>query len=224
MFALEIEIQFTDKISNDGSSANQIEDNLPALLSIKKISQSGLVTFGFSKEVIVLKNATMLFDKNYFGQPRKYHENLELLVLKDIENHNQYSNTMAIVNMTSYNLTVQINFTAPLNVSAASIRDLLSVKIWNQTLMLTKGNLMPVQLYSTPLNTTITRQFSGTKSDQIMIEVVEAAGTAGKVATVTSGLLSLALGIGLSSILGMMKGFVLICFLTCISLVFPAVL
>jgi hypothetical protein len=83
---------------------------------------------------------------------------------------------------------------------------------------------MPVQLYSTPLNTKIPRQFSGTESERIMIEVVEAAGTAGKVATVTSGLLSLVLGIGLSSILGMMKGFVLICSLTCISLVFPAVL
>ncbi len=51
--ALEIEIQFTDQIANDGSSANQREDNLPALLSITKISQSGLVTLGFSKEIIV---------------------------------------------------------------------------------------------------------------------------------------------------------------------------
>jgi hypothetical protein len=119
---------------------------------------------------------------------------------------------------------VQINFTDPLNVSAASIRDLLSVEIWNQTLLLTKGNLMPVQLYCTPLNRTIPRQFSGTESEQMLIKVVEAAGTAGKVATVTSGLLSLVLGIGLSTILGMMKGFVLICCLTCINLVFPAVL
>jgi hypothetical protein len=91
-----------------------------------------------------------------------------------------------------------MNFTAPLNVSAASIRDLLSVEIWNQTLLLTKGNLMPVQLYSTPLNTTIPRQFSGTESEQMFLEVVEAASTAGKVATVTSGLLSVFLGIGLS--------------------------
>jgi hypothetical protein len=145
---------------------------LPALLSIKKISQSGLVTLGFSKEVIVLKNTTELFDKNYFGQPRKLHYNIELLVLKDIENNNQYSTTMAIVNMTSYNLTVQMNFTAPLSVSAARIRDLLSVDIWNQTLLLTKGNLMPVQLFSTPHNTTIPRQFSGTESEQILIEAV----------------------------------------------------
>ena len=126
--------------------------------------------------------------------------------------------------MTSLNLTVQMNFTAPLNVSASSIRDQLSVKIWNQTLLLTKGNLMPVELYTTPLNKTIPRQFSGTKSDQMFIEVVEAAGTAGKVGTITTGFLTLVLGIGLSSILGMMKGFVLICSLTCISLVFPAVL
>ena len=126
--------------------------------------------------------------------------------------------------MTSWNLTVQMNFTAPLNVSASSIRDQLSVKIWNQTLLLTKGNLMPVELYTTPLNKTIPRQFSGTKSEQMFIEVVEAAGTAGKVGTITTGFLTLVLGIGLSSILGMMKGFVLICSLTCISLVFPAVL
>ena len=126
--------------------------------------------------------------------------------------------------MTSWNLTVQMNFTAPLNVSASSIRDQLSVKIWNQTLLLTKGNLMPVELYTTPLNKTIPRQFSGTKSEQMLIEVVEAAGSAGKVGTITTGFLTLVLGIGLSSILGMMKGFVLICSLTCISLVFPAVL
>ena len=126
------------------------------------------------------------------------HDNLELLVLKDMENNNQYSTSMAIVNMTSYNLTVQMNFTDPLNVSAASIRDLLSVKIWNQTLLLTKGNLIPVQLFATPLNKTIPRQYSGTESEQMLIEVVEAAGTAGKVATVTSGFLSLVLGIGLS--------------------------
>ncbi len=91
-----------------------------------------------------------------------------------------------------------MNFTAPLNVSAASIRDLLSVEIWNQTLLLTKGNLMPVQLLSTPHNTTIPRQFSGTESEQMLIEVVEAAGSASKVATVTSGLLSIVLGVGLS--------------------------
>ena len=152
------------------------------------------------------------------------HDNLELLVLKDMENNNQYSTSMAIVNMTSYNLTVQMNFTGPLNVSAANIRDLLSVEIWNQTLLITKGNLMPVQLFFTPLNKTIPRQFSGTESEQILIEVVEAAGTAGKVGTITTGFLTLVLGIGLSSILGMMKGFVLLCSLTCISLVFPAVL
>jgi hypothetical protein len=91
-----------------------------------------------------------------------------------------------------------MNFTAPLNVSAANIRDLLSVEIWNQTLLLTKGNLMPVQLFTTPHNTTIPRQFSGTESEQILIEVVEAAGSASKVATVTSGLLSIVIGVGLS--------------------------
>ena len=126
--------------------------------------------------------------------------------------------------MTSWNLTVMMKFTAPINVSASSIRDQLSVKIWNQTQLLTKGNLMPVELYTTPLNKTIPRQFSGTKSEQMFIEVVKAAGTASKVGTITTGFLTLVLGIGLSSILGMMKGFVLLCSLTCISLVFPAVL
>jgi len=131
---------------------------------------------------------------------------------------------MEIVNMTSRNLTVQMNFTTPLNVSAGSIRDQLSVKIWNQTLLLTKDNLMPVHLYSTPLFTTIPRQFSGTKSEQILLEVVEAAGTSGKIATFITGFVSVVINIGLSPIMGMMKGFVLICSLTCISLVFPAVL
>ncbi len=76
---------------------------------------------------------------------------------------------MEIVNMTSRSLTLQMNFTAPLNVSAGSIRDQLSVKIWNQTLLLTKDNLMPVQLNTTPLIKTIPRQFSGTKSERILI-------------------------------------------------------
>jgi hypothetical protein len=58
----------------------------------------------------------------------------------------------------------------------------------------------------------------------MLIEVVEAAGTAGKVGTISTGFFTAVLGVGLSSILGMMKGFVLICSLTCISLVFPAVL
>ena len=57
---------------------------------------------------------------------------------------------------------------------------------------------MPVQLFTTPLNKTIPRQFSGTESEQMLIEVVEAAGSASKVATVTSGLLSIVLGVGLS--------------------------
>ena len=83
---------------------------------------------------------------------------------------------------------------------------------------------MPVQLYTTPLNTTIPRQFSGTKSERILIEVVEAASTSGKIATVITGFLSVVINIGLSQILGLMKGFVFICSLTCISLVFTAVL
>jgi hypothetical protein len=91
-----------------------------------------------------------------------------------------------------------MNFTAPLNVSASSIRDQLSVKICNQTLLLTKENLMPVQLYTTPLKKTIPRQFSGTKSEQMLIEVVEAAGAAGKVVTITTGFLTVVLDIGLS--------------------------
>ena len=90
-----------------------------------------MVTLQFSKEVIVLKNHTVLFDKNYFGHPGELHSNLELILRKDIENQNEYDTTMTIVNMTSWNITVQLNFTAPMNVSAASVRDLLSVEIWN---------------------------------------------------------------------------------------------
>ena len=81
---LEIKFQFKNLISNDAANAaaNQIKG--PALLSIKKISQRGLVTLQFSKEVIVLKNHTELFDKNYFD--RELHNNLELLIMKDIDN------------------------------------------------------------------------------------------------------------------------------------------
>ena len=83
------------------------------------------MTLGFSKEVIALKDPSVLFNKNYFGNPQTLHKNLELLVVKDIENKNQFDTTMEIVNMTSWNLTVQLNFTAPVNVSASSIRDML---------------------------------------------------------------------------------------------------
>ena len=182
------------------------------------------MTLGFSKEVIVLKDPAVLFNKNYFGNPQTLHKNLELLVVKDIENKNQFDTTMEIVNMTSWNLTVQLNFTAPMNVSSSSIRDMLSVEIWNQTLLLTKSNIMPVKLSKTPLDKAIPRQSKGTKLDQMLTEVVEAVGTVSKVSTVVTAFLSIFLGIGLSSILGTMRGFVLICSLMCISIVFPPVL
>ncbi len=82
IFPLKIEIFFQTKEIVDWTNET------PALLSINKISQTGLVTLGFSKEVIVLKNTTVLFDKNYFGYPQELHENLEMLVIKDIENKN----------------------------------------------------------------------------------------------------------------------------------------
>ena len=82
IFPLKIEIFFQTKEIFDWTNET------PALLSINKISQTGLVTLGFSKEVIVLKNTTVLFDKNYFGYPQELHENLEMLVIKDLENKN----------------------------------------------------------------------------------------------------------------------------------------
>jgi len=71
-------------LSGDNKSANQTIDNLPALLSVQKISKNGLVTLEFSKEVLVLKNHTVLFDEGYYD--KEMHRNLELIVLKDNEN------------------------------------------------------------------------------------------------------------------------------------------
>ena len=141
-------------------------------MSINKISQTGLVTLGFSKEVIVLKNTTVLFDKNYFGYPQELHENLEMLVIKDVENTNKFNTTMEIVNMTSWNLTVQMNFSAPLNVSSSSIRDMLQIEIWNQTLLLTEGNLLPVKTLTTPLNKAVPTQFKGNKPEKMLLDVI----------------------------------------------------
>ncbi len=63
IFPLKIEIFFQTKEIVDW------KNETPALLSINKITKTGLLTLGFSKEVIVLKNTTVLFDKNYFGYP-----------------------------------------------------------------------------------------------------------------------------------------------------------
>jgi len=131
---------------------------------------------------------------------------------------------MQIVEMTSWNINIQMNFSEPLNVSTASLRDLLQVEIWNKNLLLTKVNRLPVQLSTRPLQSKIPRQSSGTKFELTVTQVIESVGDVAKAGTVVTGVLTIFLSIGLSQILGMMQGISLICCLACIRLVFPAVL
>jgi len=50
---------------------------------------------------------------------------LEFKILKDAENQRDYTSKFEVLNVTESNMTIHINFSAPLNVSASSIKDLL---------------------------------------------------------------------------------------------------
>lgn len=54
-------------------------------------------------------------------------QNLEINVVRNFYNKFDYNSSFSIVNMTNLTLTVQLNFSAPLNVSAFSTKDLVTV-------------------------------------------------------------------------------------------------
>lgn len=83
--------------------------------------------------------------------------NLQVTIAIDADNSNGYTTAYSITNMTEDTLEVQVNFTAPLNVSSSEIPDRLSVYLWNTKRILTKANNLPVQLATTPLQIKIPR-------------------------------------------------------------------
>ena len=101
--------------SKANSSANQTEDQEPAVMYLKKISNRGNLTIQFSKEVFKILNVTdwKLHAEIIINQSEEY----------------SYNTSFTIFNMTSaLNLTIFLNFSAPLNVSASSTPDKLSVR------------------------------------------------------------------------------------------------
>jgi hypothetical protein len=91
-----------------------------------------------------------------------------------------------------------MNFTAPINVSSSSIRDMLQIEIWNQTLMLTEGNLLPVKTLTKPLDKAVPIQFKGNQPEKMLLDVIKVGGYVGKVSTLTTAFFSFILAIGLS--------------------------
>ncbi len=135
---------------------------------LQKITNRGNLTIKFSKEVIKILNVTDL------------KLNTEIIIKKS-EDYS-YDTNFTIFNMTNpFSLTIFLNFSAPLNVSASSIPDKLYVK-FNQT-MFTLSNLLPVVYLDEPID--IPMQLSGNIFDDMLINGV--AGAVDGMNTVTGG-------------------------------------
>jgi hypothetical protein len=141
---------------------------VPAIMYLQKITNRGNLTIKFSKEVIKILNVTDL------------KLNTEIIIKKS-EDYS-YDTNFTIFNMTNpFSLTIFLNFSAPLNVSASSIPDKLYVK-FNQT-MFTLSNLLPVVYLDEPID--IPMQLSGNIFDDMLINGV--AGAVDGMNTVTGG-------------------------------------
>ena len=158
----------TSIASESNFTANKTGDQEPAIMYLQKITNRGNLTIKFSKEVFKIVNVT------------DWKLNTEIIVKKS-EDYS-YDTNFTIFNMTDpFSLTIFLNFSAPLNVSASSIPDELYVK-FNQT-MLTKSNLLPVVYLDEPI--AIPMQLSGNRFDDILINGV--AGAVDGMNTVTGG-------------------------------------
>ena len=104
---------------------------------LQKITNRGNLTIKFSKEVFKILNVT------------DWKLNTEIIIKKS--EYYSYDTNFTIFNMTNpFSLTIFLNFSAPLNVSASSIPDKLYVK-FNQT-MFTLSNLLPVVYLDEPID------------------------------------------------------------------------
>jgi hypothetical protein len=93
------------------------------------------------------------------------------IIIKKSEDYS-YDTNFTIFNMTNpFSLTIFLNFSAPLNVSASSIPDRLYVK-FNQTLF-TLSNLLPVVYLNEPIE--IPMQLSFNRFDDMLINGVTSA-------------------------------------------------
>jgi hypothetical protein len=142
--------------------------------------------------------------------------------MKKIMKHSDrysYNTSFTILNMTdNLTLNIQLNFTAPLNVSASGNPDQITV-LFNQTI-LTRANLAPVVYFNDTIN--IPTQLSDDKYDEM---VINAANTTVEVLKISTGLtltLSLFVSAGLSGIIGKIKGLAVVSTLYCMKFQYPA--
>ena len=63
---------------------------MPALLFIKKISNTGTLTLGFTMDVIVLKDPSILFNTTYISADNKNVPYLEISVIQDYTSSYSY--------------------------------------------------------------------------------------------------------------------------------------
>jgi hypothetical protein len=193
-------------LSKPASSANKIlEDLEPAIMTLKKITNHGLLMIEFSKEVVPVLNLTDIMT------------HVEIIV----KNSDRYSYNISftILNMTNnLTLNIQLNFTAPLNVSASGKSDQITVMFY-QTL-LTRANLAPVVYFNDTIN--ITMQLSDNKYEDMVINAAYTMVEVLKISTSLAFVVSLFVSFGLSKILGKIKGLSVICTLYCLKFQYPA--
>ncbi len=212
----KVSTQFTAEASGDlrssqapsttASSANQIPEDLePAIMTLKKITNHSLLTVEFSKEVIPIQNLTDF--------------TIHVKIIVKHSDRFSYNTSFTILNMTdSLTLNIQLNFTAPLNVSASNSPDQLTV-LFKQTLF-TRKNQLPVVYLNDTIN--IPAQLSGDEYEEMVINGAYNLADVLKISTGLVFVVSLFVNFGLSSILGKIKGLAVICTLGCLKLQHPA--
>ncbi len=136
------------------SSANKIpeEDLESAIMTLKKLTNRGLLMIEFSKETIPILNLT------------DFTTHVQIIV----KHGDQYSfkTSFTILNMAkNLTLSIKLNFTAPLNVSASTSPDQLTV-LFNQPLI-TRANQLPVVCFNNTIN--IPAQLSDDKYEDKII-------------------------------------------------------
>jgi hypothetical protein len=169
---------------------------------LKKISNRGNLTIKFSKEVFKILNVT------------NWKNHTEIIVKKGDDYYN-YNTSFTIFNMTDpLTLTIFLNFSAPLNVSASSAPDKLFVR-FNLT-MFTRYNQLPVIYLNDSID--IPMQMSGNEYEEIVVNAVGGAVDGMNALTGSTFATSMFVSFGLGQLLGDIKGLTVICTLYCANL------
>jgi hypothetical protein len=140
------------------------------------------------------------------------------VIVKQSDNYS-YTTSFTILNMTSpWSLTINLNFSAPLNVSAGSTPDTLYV--WFNQTMFTRSNSLPVVYLNDSID--IPMQLSDNKYEEIVINAVSSSVTVMNAVSGSNFAISFFVSFGLRQVLGNIKGLTVICTLNCANFKYPA--